>query len=344
MPNHQWAVILAGGRGSRFWPLSTPQRPKQLLSLCTERTMLLESVLRVGGVVAPLAQTVVVTGPLLADTIKTMVCGLGVQVLVEPVPRSTGPCLAWVAAWIAAQDPEGVMSVFPADHIVGDVEAFRGLAVEAAGLAMTSGRIVTLGITPNRAATGFGYIRLGETYEGRAHRVQGFVEKPERSQAEAYLASGDYVWNAGMFFMRVGGLLAAVAAHQPAWTEGLPDALSGEAGLSRFFGAVDSVSIDVAIMEPEGERLLVIPADVGWCDLGSWSALLEYANTGSNFVKGDVRLVDVGQSVIHTEAARVTVMGLSNVCVVATGQEILVADLGRAEDVRDLADMGLGES
>jgi mannose-1-phosphate guanylyltransferase len=307
--------------------------------------MLLESILRVGGVVAPMGQTVVVTGPELAETIRTMVRPLGVQVLVEPAARSTGPCLAWVAAWIASQDPDGVMSVFPADHIVREVEAFRGLAVAAAALAQRSDRIVTLGIQPDHPATGYGYIRVGEIYEGPAHHAVGFVEKPDRARALEYLSSGSYVWNAGMFFMRVGVLLEAVRRHQPGWTQGLADSVAddGGVGLERFFAAVESVSVDVAIMEPEGERLLVIPARVGWCDLGSWSTLVEFANEGSNFVKGSARLVDVDRSVIVSEAARVTVLGLSDLCVVATEDEILVAALDRAEEVRGLADLDLGD-
>jgi mannose-1-phosphate guanylyltransferase len=306
--------------------------------------MLLESVLRVGGAVAPMAQTIVVTGPDLAETIQAMVGGLGVQVLVEPMAKSTGPCLAWVAAWIAERDRDGVMSVFPADHLVADVAAFRSLASEAASLAETSNRIVTLGIQPDHPATGFGYIRVGAVYSEPASHVAGFVEKPQRPAAEAYLASGDYVWNAGMFFMRVATLLEAVARHQPSWAEALPQAVVDGPGLLRYFEAAESLSVDVAIMEPEGERLLVIPADVGWCDLGSWPALLGYANADSNFVKGQVRLVDVSDSVVHSETTRVTVMGLSNICVVATADEILVADLSRAEDVRGLADQDFGES
>jgi len=218
------------------------------------------------------------------------------------------------------------------------------LAIAAATLAQGSGRIVTLGIHPDRPATGFGYIRLGEPFEGQARFADGFVEKPDLARAKEYLASGAYVWNAGMFFMGVTVFLDAVQRHRPAWTPGLAGCLADDegSGLSDFFAAVETVSVDVAIMEPEGDRLLVIPADVGWCDLGSWSALSEFANAGSNFVRGKARLVDVEDSVVVTEAARVTVMGLSGLCVVATDEEILVASLDRAEEVRKLAELDLG--
>jgi mannose-1-phosphate guanylyltransferase/mannose-1-phosphate guanylyltransferase/mannose-6-phosphate isomerase len=196
-----------------------------------------------------------------------------------------------------------------------------------------------LGIKPDRPATGFGYIRVAERAYGDAYVAGGFVEKPGVELAQQYLESGEYLWNAGMFFMGTDVLLQAVQRHRPAWSEAVAAGVADTTGeaLRQFFSQVESVSIDVAIMEPEGEALLVIPADCGWCDLGSWSALLDFANQGTSYAKGPTRLVDVEDSVIVSEGPRVTVMGLTNVCVVATGDEVLVLDLASDQAVRALA-------
>ena len=300
--------------------------------------MLVESILRVGGTLVPMSQVVVVTGPALASKVEALVSSLGVQVLVEPEAKSTGPCIAWAAHWIAGQDPDAVLSVFPADHVIDDVTVFRQAAEQACRIAEQTKQVVTLGIKPDRPATGFGYIqRAGRVTEG-VYSVARFVEKPAVDVAKTYVASGDYYWNAGMFFMRAASMMAAIGRQRPQWLDALKGGERKDAkiAIKEFFSRVESVSIDVAIMEPEGHALLVIPVACGWCDLGSWSALLQFQNHGTNFVKGEARLVDVEGSVVVSEGARVTVLGLEGVCVAVSGQDVLVADLKRDQDVRSL--------
>lgn len=337
-PSRTVAVIMAGGSGTRFWPMSRKTRPKQLLALLTERSLLVETIARVAPAELPHSDVLIVTGSALAGPIGELVAGTGAEVVVEPVARNTAPCIALAAARVAHTDPSAVMAVLPADQTIEDLGAFRAVFREAATLAAT-GRIVTVGIRPDRPETGYGYIRRGVAAEGNAYSVAAFVEKPDAATAEAYLRSGDYDWNAGMFFMRADVLLEAVKRHLPGLAEGIAGyrAALGTPGeqdaLAACFERAEPISIDFGVMEREAHNISVIPASIGWSDVGSWRTLMDFRGDASNFVRGDVLLRDTEDSVIVSTGPHVSAVGLRGMAVVATPDAVLVVPLARSQDV-----------
>lgn len=338
-----WAVIMAGGSGTRFWPLSRKTRPKQLLSLLTERSLLAETVARVAPAVVDPAQVLIVTGPALAEPTRALFEGSPVRTVVEPRARNTAPCIGLAAALVAHQRPSGVLAVLPADQTITDVAAFRRTFRAASALAST-GRIVTVGIRPSHPETGYGYIRRGAALESpglevAAYAVQAFVEKPNRATAESYLASGDYDWNAGMFFVRADVMLAAIGRHLPGLAAGLAEYRPAigtpgeESALVRCFELAEPISIDFGVMEKEAENTVIIPADIGWSDVGSWRTLLDFREGEDNFTRGDVSLTDVSGSVVLSTGPHVEVLGVTGLTVVATPDAVLVAPIDRSQDV-----------
>lgn len=338
-----FAVVMAGGAGTRFWPASRRHRPKQLLSLVTERTLLEETVHRVAPSLVPYGRVLIVTGGHLAAPTYEAVGAMGVRLVVEPMARNTAPCLGLAAALVHAESPDGVLAVFAADHHIADTEGFRRLVTDATALAR-EGRIVTLGITPDRPETGYGYIRRGPALAGSAAcAVDAFVEKPDRATAERYVADGRYLWNSGMFFLRADVLLASIEQHLPALAAGLRayraalGTADESAALHRCFEHAEPTSIDYGVMEREVARILVLPADMGWSDVGSWRTLLDFRPEGdSNLTRGPVDVVDTRGSVVVSvgaRAPRVAVIGMEGVAVVATDDAVLVVPLDRAQDV-----------
>jgi mannose-1-phosphate guanylyltransferase len=340
-----YAVIMAGGAGTRFWPLSRRLRPKQLLSLLTERSLLIETVTRIAPAAVPFDQTLIVTGSHLADSIEAQVAPLGVEVVVEPMARNTAPCIGLAAARVARNDPRAVMAVLPADQFIRDIDAYRHVFETASSLAKT-GRIVTLGIRPDRPETGYGYIRRGGALDesNAAFSVDAFVEKPNLATAEQYLADGRYDWNSGMFFMRADIALAAIQKHLPGLHAGLTEYRAAlgtdkeDEALVRCFESAEATSIDYGIMERETERIAVIPADIGWSDVGSWYTLLEFREDAqTNFTKGDVRVTESSGSVVVSEGPFVAVHGVNDLAVVATPDAVLVTPINRSQDVGSIA-------
>jgi mannose-1-phosphate guanylyltransferase len=331
-----WAVILAGGVGSRFWPLSTPHRPKQLLPLVGNRPLLVETADRLGPLV-PLARTLILTNAGLAPAIQALLPALpDDNLLIEPRPAGTGPALAWAAREIARRaGDDAVMISVHADWSVADAERFRLTLAEAAEVAARHRALVTVGIVPTRPDPGFGYLQPGEPVEGgRARRLARFVEKPDVARAEAFIAQG-FLWNSGIFVWRVGDLRRVIEAHTPEIAPALASARSAE----DFFATVTPISIDHGVME-RSEGALVLDGDFGWDDVGTWAALRRVRATddAGNAAAGDVFAVASSGNVVHAEGGAVVLYGVSDLVVVAREGLTLVTTIDRAADLKTLLD------
>ncbi len=346
------AVILAGGTGTRFWPLSRRLAPKQFIALLSDRTMLQETVLRIAPAV-PAENRWVVTGGDLADEVGRQLRAVDANatVLVESVGRNTAPAIAVAAHRVIERDPDAVMAVLPADHVIAKPAAFLRCLARAEEVAR-EGYLVTIGLVPRRAETGYGYIQRGEPLpvgspasgakpDGDVFRVARFVEKPDRAAAKRYVAAGDYFWNGGMFIWRAATILEELRAHAPAVAEAaerIAEAMKAGADRNRIdeiYRTIEAVSIDYAVME-HTRRAAVIPAELGWSDVGSWAALDDVAEKDErgNVISG--RVLDFGseRSILYAQDRLVATIGLKNVIVVDTPDATLVCDKDRAQDVR----------
>lgn len=332
----RWNVVLAGGVGSRFWPLSTPERPKQLLPLISDAPMLRESIDRLLPS-APLARTLILTNAALRPAVLAMEPGLPAEnVIAEPRPAGTCAALAWAARIIAARTgPESVMVCVHADWAIGDADGFRRTLADAASIAARKHALVTVGIVPTRPDPGFGYIEPGEIVDGPVRRVARFVEKPDVERAVAMVADG-YFWNSGIFAWRVGDLLDEIRAHTPEVQPAL-DAFGND--LSEFFAHVQSVAIDVGVLE-RSNRVVVIPGRFGWDDVGTWSALhrVRALDDAGNAANGHTFLLQSHDNVVHSEECAVVLYGVHDLVVVARGGLVLVTTRERATDLKTLLD------
>ncbi|MCA9651936.1 MAG: mannose-1-phosphate guanylyltransferase/mannose-6-phosphate isomerase [Myxococcales bacterium] len=337
-------VILSGGSGTRLWPLSRRQHPKQLQALVGDRTMLQRTVARAEGlpeVGAPLVVCNEAHAELVAAQLRAIERPAAAIVL-EPLGRNTAPAVAVAALVARARSPqvEPLLLCLPADHVVHDEAAFREAVVQGLPLAQ-AGRLVTFGIVPDRPHTGYGYIRAATP--GRPGPVEAFVEKPDRSTAEGYLSAGGYYWNSGMFLLRADAFLQELGALRPeilAACERAVAAAERRAGeqwaLDReSFAACPSDSIDYAVME-ETTRASVVPLDAGWSDVGSWDALHEVSehDEAGNARVGDVLALDCEGCHLHARHRLVAAVGLHDVVVVETDDAVLVAPRARSEDVK----------
>lgn len=323
-------VVLSGGSGTRLWPLSTPARPKQLHALVGDRPMLVETVRRLDGLGAD--SPVIVCGEAHADALRAVLHGDEAQVVAEPIGRNTAPAIAVVAL---TADPDDVLLVLPADHLVADVDAFAAAMRSAVDLAR-SGHLVTFGIVATHPATGYGWIEPGDPVDG-ARAVASFREKPDAATAAEYLAAG-WLWNSGMFCFRVGTFLDELGAHRPDVLVATRKAL-GEGGIDpAAYEAVPSVSVDHAVMEPT-DRAVVLPLDAGWSDIGSWASLWEVLDKDAdgNAVVGEALLVDTRDSLVYTDGRPVAVFGQSGVAVVAGDDGVVVVPLDESQQVREAA-------
>jgi mannose-1-phosphate guanylyltransferase/mannose-6-phosphate isomerase len=330
-------VILSGGAGTRLWPLSRELMPKQLLRLAGERTLLQETALRLGT--APMVVCNHEHRFIVAEQLREV--GIDPRaVLIEPVGRNTAPAAAVAALLLAESDPDALMLLMPSDHLIRESEAFRQ-AVAAAEPLARDGWMVTFGIRPTEPNTGYGYIRAGRTL-GQGFAVERFVEKPDLATAESFVASGCYSWNSGIFLLPVATFLAEMAAHAPEILEGCRRALDrGRTDLFFFrlddesFAGLTGRSIDHAVMEPS-ERVAVVPVDMGWSDIGSWSALWRESETdeSGNVVSGDVLAIDSAGCYLRGEGQMVAAVGLRDLVVVATDDAVLVADKAHDQQVK----------
>lgn len=349
-------VILSGGSGSRLWPMSRAHYPKQLLPLVTEQTLLQDTVSRLDGLasVAPdlaVADPVVVCNEEHRFFVAEQLQELGRnrhRILLEPVGRNTAPALTLAALTVADEDPDAVLLVMPADHVIRDIAAFHAAITEGVNLAAQN-QLVTFGITPDRPETGYGYIRKGEPLSGAAARLAAFVEKPDAATAEGYLAAGDYLWNSGMFMMTAGNWLSAISALQPEMAECVRAAWqAGEADRDFYriprdaFAACPADSIDYAVMEKLAGNPMadlgaaVIPLAAGWSDVGAWSSLWEVGEKDArgNVTRGDVFTHASRNCLIYSDSGHVAAIGLEDVVVVETADAVLVAHQDCAQEVK----------
>ncbi len=341
-------VVLCGGSGTRLWPLSRALYPKQLLALASERTLLQETILRTaeaGGFAAPIVVGNEEHRFVLAEQVRQL--GVAAQVVVEPVGRNTAPAAAVAALLVSAADPDGHVLLMPADHVIADPAVFRD-AVRRALPASEAGRLVTFGIEPTAPHTGYGYIRRGAPLAGvpGCHAVARFVEKPDAATAEAWVASGEYLWNSGIFLFPVARYLAELERREPAIVQACRRALAtAQPDLSflrlgsEAFAASPATSIDYAVMEHVTDAV-VMPVRMGWSDVGSWAALWQISekDASGNATQGTVIAVDVVDSLLRSDGPAVAAVGLRDVVLVATKDAVLAVSRDRAEDVREVVE------
>ena len=332
-------VILCGGSGTRLWPRSRPARPKPFLDLLGGRTLFERSHDRVSDPVRFAPPLIVAGAAHVAAIEEQAAMDGGARLLVEPEARNTAPAIALAAHTLA---PEDIMLVCPSDHHIADETAFLA-GVDRAARLVREDWLVAFGIAPTEPATGYGYIRLGESLAG-GHRVDRFVEKPDLTTAEAFLASGDHVWNGGIFCMRAGRYLAELARYRPARAACVGEAMAGaqNAGWQCHpqpapFAAIAGESIDYAVME-NTDRAAVVSADMGWSDIGSWDAVLtaRARDSEGNSTTGRVDLVDCRNVLVESDGPRVSAIGLEDVVIVIDGDEILVTTRAGAQAVGKL--------
>lgn len=338
---HLWTVILAGGVGSRFWPVSTPARPKQLLPLATEQPLIRDTVDRIVPLV-PAERLRILTGGALSDALLSVLPELGGEhLLLEPRAAGTGPVLAWAAAELERLDPDAVMVSLHADHVIHPPEAFRALIARAAELAVGHRRLFTIGAPPTRAETGYGYIRLGAPLDALAgddhpepgNAVAEFVEKPDRATAEEYLASGRFLWNTGLFVWRCADMLDQLQAHAPEFRELVPMLRRGES--EEFFRVAPTISIDEALLE-RSDRIGVVRATFAWDDVGAWDAVSRTrpADERGNVLLGDAHAVECSNTVLYADDGPVVGFGVEDLVVVRTGGVTFVAHRDRSPDLK----------
>jgi mannose-1-phosphate guanylyltransferase / mannose-6-phosphate isomerase len=343
-----YPVILSGGSGTRLWPLSRAVLPKQLLPLVTDHTMLQETALRLAGRPELMAPLIVCGNEhrfLVAEQMREIgMAPLGI--LLEPVGRNTAPAVAAAAHYLLGVDPEAVMLVLPADHVIADVDAFYA-AIGQAAVPVADGALATFGIVPTAPETGYGYIQSGAAAGApQCYRVDRFVEKPNLATAEGFVAAGSYYWNSGMFLFRAAAYLEQLRQFAPAIAEASAAAVrQGYRDLDfcrldeTAFTACPSDSIDYAVMEHTGHAV-VVPASIGWSDVGSWSALwqVQQGDENGNVVRGDVYLDDVSGSLVRAESRIVAVVGVRDLVVVETADAVLVAHKDQVQRVKQIVD------
>jgi mannose-1-phosphate guanylyltransferase len=331
-----WVVVLAGGVGSRFWPLSTPARPKQLLPLVDDRPLLRNTVDRLLPMVEA-AHVLVLTNAGLVPAIGPLLPEVPARNLIaEPRPAGTAAALAWAAAEIARQaGDDAIMISVHADWAIGNAASFRATLARAAEVARAERALVTVGVVPSRPDPGFGYIRPGDILPSGGRRVGQFVEKPSRERAAQMVRDG-FLWNSGIFVWQVGDFLREVRAHTPEVAPAL-DASGGD--IARFFGSVRSVSVDVGVLE-RTDRVVVIPGDFGWDDVGTWASLarVRQRDAAGNATNGAVHVVDGRDNVVHADDGTAVLYGVSDLVVVVREGLTLVTTTERAADLKALLD------
>ncbi len=340
-----YAVIMAGGRGERFWPKSRQELPKQFLCLVGDRTMLQKTVDRLQKTI-PIEQIYIITGKAYYD----LVCGQVPEIpegniILEPIGRDTAAAVGLSAVAISRRDPAGVMIILPADHYIADEEQFCAVLQSAVTLAESGEHLVTLGITPNRPETGFGYIAHGRIYKNvdgnPAYAVDQFMEKPDLQRALEYLASGHHYWNSGIFIWRVDLIQSLIASHLPELNAGLMKIRTAygtgryQEVLETVFAGLPKISIDYGVME-KASNVLVLPGNFGWDDVGSWTALDAYKDKDEqgNCLEGRGVLVETSNTLVLSSGKVVATLGVEDLIVVEGRDSILVCHKGRAQEIK----------
>jgi len=346
-----YPVILAGGRGTRFWPLSRQKRAKQLLALDGKKTMLQQTVVRLLPL-APSRHIWIIGNHHLRAEILRQTPGLPPgQVLSEPVARNTAPAIGLAAFILERKHPNAVIGLFPSDHVIGNDDRFRAVMRQGIELAQSGENIIVLGVTPTRAETGYGYIESNKPDKDGILRVKRFTEKPDETHAAAFVASGNYYWNSGMFLWSARTLTNALREHLPV-TAAVLEQIASNYGKPKFAAAfkklypkAENISIDYAVLEPRSAKgpvasnIFCLSANFGWNDLGSWTALHEHhsnkqaAPEGNLISSAGVFTLDATGNYIHAPGKFVAAVGVSDLVIVETKDALLITTLQRAQDV-----------
>lgn len=358
-------VILSGGSGSRLWPMSRAMYPKQLLPMITEQTLLQDTVTRVDGLDqerddVSLSDPLVVCNEEHRFFVAEQLLELGKtssDIILEPVGRNTAPALTLAALTVASEDENVVMLVMPADHVIRETAIFHDAVLEGADLALQH-YLVTFGITPDRPETGYGYIKMGEQLGDATAHIEAFVEKPNQDTAATYLASGDYLWNSGMFMMTAADWLEAIRTFRPdmllcveqSWQQGQRDRDFYRVN-QEVFESCPSDSIDYAVMEKitsqsvANLKAAVLPLNAGWSDVGAWSSLWDVGNKdeSGNVTRGDVFTHDAENCLIYSDTSHVAAIGLKDLVIVETADAVLVTHRDKAQEVKQAVEWLKGE-
>lgn len=339
-------IILSGGAGTRLWPLSWGDHPKQFLSLISDKTMIQETLLRLKGldITAPIVSCGVDHRFLVAQQLGEL--GVKPTILLEPMAKNTAPAIAAACCAAMKQDKDAVVVVLPSDHVIKDVEVFQTSVMTAAGLA-EKGHLVTFGIVPTFPATGYGYVKGGEHVAHHVYSLDKFVEKPCIEKAKEYLASGEYSWNSGMFVFKASSFIEELKVHNPEMAKLSIEAFEKavvDADFIRLdkdaFDQITGDSIDYAVMEKTSKGMIV-KLNAGWDDVGSWSALYDISNKDGNMnvVKGNVIALDTTSSYIRGGKRTIATIGLDNIVVVDSDDSLLIAAKGKIQDVKKVAEL-----
>lgn len=335
-------VIMAGGIGSRFWPLSTPEFPKQFIDILgCGRTLIQLTVDRFKGV-CPMERFWVVTNAAYVDIVREQLPEMPAEhILAEPAARNTAPCIAWACWRIREEDPDANVVVTPADAVVMNPEEFRRVINNALNFTNLNDAIVTIGITPSRPETGYGYVEASDVMEGEIRRVAAFKEKPQRDVAEQYLAAGNYLWNAGIFVWNIQMITAALKTYKPNIAADM-DRMTATGDVQNIFPQCEKISIDFAVMEPAAAdgKVFTHPADFGWSDLGNWASLhdkLDHDSYGNGAV-GNVKLYECNNCVVHAEdAQKIVIQGLDGYIVSEKGGRILICRRSEEQRIKEFS-------
>ena len=346
-----FAVIMCGGSGTRFWPASRRQRPKQFLDITGKGAMVVDTCNRLTPLMAD-DRVILIMGKEHREEAKDLFKERNVHILAEPVGRNTAPCMGLGALYARHLGSEEPVAFLPADHFISKPEVFLA-DLESAGKLAADGGIVTLGIVPTRPETGYGYIRKTRDTTGSdatsAYRVSAFVEKPDIEKAHDYLKSGDYYWNSGIFVATPKTILTEIETQLPDLHKGL-ERIAGALGTDRFetefkiaYESMKGISFDYGIMENTQQQVYVIPSECGWSDVGSWESLYELRGAERdrdwNLAEGETLLIDCEKSFISSQGDRLVVcLGLTECLVVDTGDTVLVADLAQSQNIRKIVD------
>lgn len=347
MNNH--VVIMAGGIGSRFWPMSTPECPKQFIDILGCGKTLIQLTVERFGNVCPQENMWVVTSEKYIDTIREQLPGIPESnILAEPCPRNTAPCIAYACWKIKKKYPEANIVVTPSDQVVIDTTEFRRVIEKALLFTDKSSAIITLGIKPARPETGYGYIAAGEpiTRDKEIFHVEAFKEKPDKETAEKYLAAGNYFWNAGIFVWNVRTITAVMRVYAP-WIAQIFDRIypdfyteREEESVKKLFPTAESISIDYAVME-KAEEIYVLPAQMGWSDLGTWGALhtlLPKDKEGNATVGPDIRMYESQNCMVHaSQEKRVVIQGLNDYIIAEKDNILLICQLSEEQRIKDFS-------
>lgn len=342
-------VIMAGGRGTRFWPLSRNSRPKQLLKIIGDHSMLQMTVDRLRKINF-VEDIYIITGPDLEETIKNEIEGVSPdRIIVEPSGKNTAPCIGLAALHIAAKNPDSIMGVFPADHLIIGHQKFSSALRIAMNLTVGKDALVTFGIVPNSPHTGYGYIQFDkrkETVPGKVYMVKTFAEKPNERVAKRFVRSGEFLWNSGIFVWKVSSILSAIELHMPELSQSLlaiHDALGKRYYHSTLLDQWELIkpeSIDYGILE-KSDNIYMVKSGFQWSDVGSWNSFFELSpkNGMGNVVKGDVIVLDGENNLIHSNGKLTAVIGLDNVVIINTPDATLVVSRDKVEDVKELVNL-----